>query len=137
MKSVFTKILSFVLAFALLFGTTSFSLDIHYCGDKLIDMSFLGKAQPCRYMSKEIPSEKCLMTDESCCSNIKIVKKGNDEFKQALPDLNFNTFTFINTFFYSYINLFEGLEEHFIPFDKYTPPILQKDIQVLHETFLI
>lgn len=137
MKSFVTKIISIFLIYVILFGTTTFIADFHYCGDILINISFSGKAEACRNMLMDMPSVKCNMNDKSCCSNERIVKKSNDEFKQELRDINTNTFTFINTFFYTYINLFDGLEEHFIPFEKYTPPILQKDLQVLHETFLI
>lgn len=137
MKSIFTKILSIILAFVLLFGTTSFSVDFHYCGEKLINISFTGKAEHCSNLLKEMPPKKCNMMDKSCCSDKKMVKEGIDNLQQVLFELDSNTFTFINVFFDSYINLFEGLEEHFIPFEKYTPPIILKDIQVLHETFLI
>uniref|UniRef100_UPI00404A80EC HYC_CC_PP family protein n=1 Tax=Gelidibacter sp. TaxID=2018083 RepID=UPI00404A80EC len=40
MKSFFTKILSFFLAVFILFSTSSFTVDMHFCCNKLVDMAF-------------------------------------------------------------------------------------------------
>ena len=40
MREVFRKIASVSVALLVLFSTMSFSVDMHYCGDHLVDFSF-------------------------------------------------------------------------------------------------
>ena len=72
-----------------------------------------------------------------CCSNKSIVKKAEDNLKKSQIELDTNKIVFLQAFFHSYVNLFEGLELDVVSFINYNPPWIEKDILVLHETFLI
>ena len=127
------------MAFVVLFTTMSFTVDMHYCGDSLVDFSFFTKAETCG-MEKTQPTKGCenpSMTEKSCCSDKTIVKEGNDELKTSFNKLTFEQQTFVATFFYTYINLFKGLDENIVPFTDYSPPFVKRDIQKLYETYLI
>ncbi|RFN58944.1 HYC_CC_PP family protein [Marixanthomonas ophiurae] len=140
MKSFFTKILSFFLAVFILFSTSSFTVDMHFCCNKLVDMAFFSKAESCMEAAKkkDTNSKQCTSIQEKdCCDNQTIVKEGDDTFKKSNTILEIETLVFLNTFFNTYINLFEGLEENVISFKTYRPPLLSTDIIILNETFLI
>jgi hypothetical protein len=140
MKSFFTKILSFFLAVSILFTTSSFTVDMHFCCNKLVDMAILGKAQACKdkVQNKDFPFKKCATFQEKgCCSSQSFLKTGDDIIKKANNELQTEDIVFLKTFFYTYINLFEGLDDNVVPFKHYRPPLLFKDIQILHETYLI
>lgn len=140
MKSFFTKILSFFLAVLILLSTSSFTVDMHFCCNKLVDMSLIGKAKVCaeKVQKKDSPLKQCTtLQEKDCCSNESFVKTGNDTIKKANTKLEAETVIFLNTFFYAYVNLFEGFEENIVPFKQYRLPLLSKDIQILHETYLI
>lgn len=140
MKRFLTKILSIFLTFAVLFSTTSFTADMHYCCDKLVDVAVFGKATPCDQIIQkpENPIKKCSIGDtDDCCSNKSFIQKGDDNLKKVSVELNAENFVFLHTFFYTYINRFEGLESKVVPFSLYDPPLIQKDILVLLETFLL
>ncbi len=96
-------------------------------------MAFFSKAESCMEAAKkkDTNSKQCTSIQEKdCCDNQTIVKEGDDTFKKS-------TLVFLNTFFNTYINLFEGLEENVISFKTYRPPLLSTDIIILNETFLI
>ncbi len=139
MKSVIKKILSFFLAVAILFTTSSFTVDMHFCCNTLVDIAILGKADVCKdKVQKNIStSTKCELKEKDCCDNQTFVKQGDDTFKKSDSEVEIETPLFLNTFFYCYINLFEGLQENFIPFEDYRPPLLHRDIHTLYETFII
>ncbi len=127
------------MAFVVMFTTMSFTVDMHYCGDSLVDFSFFTKAETCG-MEKAQPAKGCenpTMSKKSCCSDQKIVKEGSDDLKTAFNKLTFEQQTFVATFFYTYINLFEGLDESIVPFKDYSPPFIERDVQILYETYLI
>lgn len=139
MKKFFTKILSITLTCAVLFTTSSFTADMHFCCNKLVDIAVLGKAKPCKEKVEkaEKPSKECSFENIDCCSNMSFVKQGNDNLKKVTFELDTENYIFLHTFFYTYINLFEGLEKKVFPSLNYDPPLIDKDILVLHETFLI
>ena len=140
MKSFFTKIVSFFLAATIFFSTVSFAVDMHFCCNKLVDMTFFGKAESCSdiALKEDNNSRQCTSIQEKdCCSNKTIVKTADESIKKAQTHNEFENIVFLNTFFYTYLNLFEGLETNVIPFEQYRPPLLYRDILLLHETFLI
>nr|WP_221930759.1 hypothetical protein [Changchengzhania lutea] len=103
-------------------------------------MAIFGKAEACKdkVQKKDSTTKKCTTFQEKgCCSSQSYVKTGDDTIKKANNELQAEDIVFLNTFFYTYINLFEGLDENIVPFKHYRPPLLFKDIQILHETYLI
>ena len=105
----------------------SFTVDMHYCGDSLVDFALFHNAQTCG-MENQSSQKSCEagFSEKSCCSDAQIVNDGQDDLK-----------TFVATFFYTYINLFDGLDKNIVPFRDYTPPYLVRNVQKLHETYLI
>src|SRR5690554_270537 len=138
MKSFFHKALSVFMATLVLFTTMSFTVDMHYCGETLIDFSLSQNAHTCG-METEQPTKDCEtgIPEKSCCSDKQIVIEGQDEIKMSVDTLNFDQQIFVASFFYTYINLFEGLDANVIPFRDYKPPLLIRDIQKLHESYLL
>ena len=138
MKQFFNKIIAILMAFVVTFSTMSFTISEHYCGDYLVDSALFSKAESCGMeMGVSLPVDDCSIGKYNCCSDVLKQIEGQNELKTDLSNLNFEQQLFVASFIYSYVNLFEGLEENIIPFKYYSPPLLIKDIQVLDEVFLI
>ncbi|TVZ52162.1 hypothetical protein OD90_1327 [Dokdonia sp. Hel_I_53] len=121
-----------------LVSTMSFSIDKHFCGEHLVDVSIFGNAQPC---AMEVALEAKYGSEHSkkseCCSNENIVIEGQDELKVQLDQLDTKTITFFKTFTFSYVDLFEEFESDFVTNDGYPPPLITIDYQVLYDQYLI
>jgi hypothetical protein len=100
-------------------------------------MAVLSKAKPCKDKETDTYSKECSLGQKDCCSNATFVKKADDNAKKAHFGFSMDNIVFLQTFFYTYVNRFEGLELKVVPFTIYDPPFLEKDILVLHETFLL
>jgi len=128
------------MALLVLFSTMSFSVDMHYCGDDLVDFSFFEKVDTCM-MKADISksSSECAVMDVEmdCCSDIEVVIEGQDDLKISFDQLTFDQQLFVASFVYTYINLFEGFDENRTLFKDCSPPPLIRDIQILNQTFLI
>ena len=138
MKAVFHKIGAVCMALAVLFSTLSFTVDMHYCGKTLVDLS-LDKADNC-LMKSMMPESSAAcesMKKMKCCSDVEITFEGQDELKISFDQLNFDQQVFLVTYAFTFDQLLQPAEESKIPFDGYPPPLLIRDLQVLHETFLI
>ncbi len=137
MKQIFHKISSFLLAIVVLFSTMSFTVDMHYCGDTLVDSAIFHKAETCGMEMENPSTEGCSIKIKDCCSDEQLVIDGQDELKITFDKLTFDQQVFVASFVYTYINLFEGLEENVTSYRDYAPPLVIRQIYKLDETYLI
>ncbi len=121
----------------MLFSTMSFTVDMHYCGDTLVDSAIFNKVETCG-MDIESPStEGCSIKIKDCCSDEQLVIDGQDELKITFNKQTLDQQLFVASFVYTYINLFEGLEENVTSYRDYAPPLVIRQIYKLDETYLI
>ncbi len=125
------------MAFVVLFSTMSFTLNMHYCGDTLVETAIFHKAEGCG-MDMEMPStEGCSITKKNCCNDEQLVIDGQDELQLQVDKISFEQQIFITSFIYTYINGFEGLENNVFSFEDYKPPLVIRQLYKLDEMYLI
>jgi len=142
MKEALHKVTSIVMALIVLLSTMSFSVDMHYCGDHLVDFSMFDKVDTCMMKAeKSKSSSSCeiaeMETEMNCCSDIEVTIEGQDNLKISFDQLTFDQQQFVFSFAYSFVSLFEAADEYITPFRDYVPPPLLRDVQILDQTFLI
>lgn len=121
-----------------LLSTMSFTVDMHYCGDKLVDMAFFKEAKNCG-MEQMKPTKECgdKMEKKSCCTDKQIMIEGEDDLKDSPVNLTIEQQVFLASFVYSYYKLLQPTDARSNSFEEHPPPLIEKDYQVLYETFLI
>lgn len=138
MKDLFNKIVSVLMAFVVMFSTMSFTIDMHYCGDTLVDTAIFQKAKTCGMEESSTDTDsECSTMKKNCCSNEQFLVEGQDEINVPNIELSYEQQLFIASFVFTYINLFEGLEEKVSLFEQYKPPLVIKEIYKIDETYLI
>ena len=136
MKEVTTKISIIFLALIVLFSTFSFTVEKHYCGDFLVDVSYLGEADSCNKKAKD--DCETVIKKKKCCKDEVHQIDGQDEIqKVSLEKISFNQAKLFIAFYGSYNLLFQDFEKQSLSYEYYLPPELVVDIQVLHEVFII
>ncbi|WP_343329017.1 HYC_CC_PP family protein [Polaribacter staleyi] len=132
MKQFFSKIASFLLALLVLFSTFSFTVEKHYCGDSLMDVSFVGKADSCGAEMEAINVKK------NCCKDEVHHIKGQDQLRQSqIDDFDFSKQQFLVALGVAYSNLFVEKESQKTHYKDLCPPNIHSDYQVLYQSFLI
>lgn len=133
MKSKFHKISAITLSLLVLLSTFSFTVDKHYCGDFLVDVSFTGDAHDCG-MEMDATSTK----KKNCCKDEVVKIEGQDELKlSSFEEISFQNQQFLVTLHVYYQSLFdENLEANFM-FREFPPPEIETDFQITNQTFLI
>ena len=109
MKQLIHKIISVSLTFVVLLSTMSFAVDLHFCGETLMDTAIFQKADTCGMEMENSSKEDCSVSKKSCCSNEKVLVDGQNELQQNLDKISFEQQVFLASFVYSYQLLFEGL----------------------------
>ena len=126
------------MALIVVFSTMSFMVDMHYCGDQLVDLAVFSDAKPCNMLMKQDKSKSiCSVMKKNCCTDEQIAIAGQDELVIAKDILNLDQQIFVVAFIYTYSNLFEGKDKKVHSLGDHPPPLLVKDLPVLYESFLI
>ena len=126
------------MAFLVFFSTVSFSVDMHFCGDQLVDYSFFDDSADCGMNLLMPEGEACPMKAfMDCCTDQEFSQDGQDELALSFDKLDLDQQHFLQAFVLVFIGYDTGLPQQNIPFEHYDPPRITYDIQVLHETFLI
>ncbi|WP_308990670.1 hypothetical protein QLS71_004230 [Mariniflexile litorale] len=119
-----------------MFSTVSFTIEKHFCGDVLVDVSVFTEAQKCIMGAFE--TDQQTIRKKICCKDEVNVIQGQDNLRlTSFEDFNFQQQLFIASFTYTFISVSQGLAEHVIPHKNYSPPHLVADIQVLDQVFII
>ncbi len=137
MKQVSHKIVSMLMAVVVLFSTLSFTVNMHYCGDTLMDTAIFHKVKTCGMEMQNPSTEGCSITKKDCCNDKQMFIDGQDELQLTFDTLSFEQQQFVTSFIYTYINLFEGEEEDINSYRDYIPPLVVRELYKLDETYLI
>lgn len=138
MKEKISKIVSVFLAFVVLLSTTSFTVDMHYCGDFLVDTGVFSKAETCGMEEEKPSSNETSEFKKSCCSNEQIFIDGQEELRVNSVDITIEKQQlFATAFLATYINLFEVSDKYLIPYKEYSPPKLIENTRILNQVFRI
>ena len=134
MKHIVKNITSVLMAFLVLISTFSFTVEKHYCGDFLVDVSFTGNAKECNMEEGSADVVKM----KKCCKNEITQIKGQDELQQySLDEITFENQQFLTAFVISKKNLFNNYEvKKSVPQYYFPPPNIERDYQVLFQSFL-
>ena len=134
MKNLFIKISSFLLAFLVLFSTFSFTVEKHYCGDFLVDVSFTGRADSCGMQMETLPLPK----KQNCCKDEVHKIEGQDKLQLTkIEKITFQKEQFLTAFVISYRDLFVINESTNNFYKDFSPPDIPLDYQIEYQTFLI
>lgn len=136
MVTLIKKISSVVLSLMVVFSSMSFIVDEHYCGETLIDFSYFGESNDCgmedmgmiRYENLEIKKK-------SCCKDKKTVVQASIFNKEK--NFNYQCIDVTSSSIYFYTNTFKSvsIDKHY--YKDFSPPDIQQNFQILHQTFLI
>lgn len=134
MKQRFIKITSFTLSFLVLFSTLSFTVEKHFCGEFLMDVSFTGDAADCGMDMEKVTSAK----KKGCCKDEVHQIEGQDELQQfSYSDFDLEKQQFVVAFYHSYQELFVQKITQNSFYKDFSPPDIPIDYQVLYQTFII
>lgn len=126
------------MSLVVLFSTMSFTIDMHYCGDILVETAIFHKAKGCGMeMEDSAANSECSTIKKGCCKEEQIIVQGQDELQLTFDKLTFEKQFFVSSLLYTYVSLFESEGESIISFLEYPPPLIVKKLYKLDETYLI
>jgi hypothetical protein len=134
------SIISIILTSMILFFSAGLKVATHYCGDMAVSSSLTtdGYVEGCgmdKMETKGCNSENPSASKKNCCSDQVVSLEIQDEYqsteKTDALDLDFLS-AFIQVFITAKFNSYEEIE-----FKDYSPPLVQHNVLVEHQTFLL
>ncbi len=136
-KQVLHKVVSILMAFLVVFSTVSFTIEKHFCGDTLIDVSVFSSAKTCS-SSGNLDVTMPSFQDNSCCKDTVHFVAGIDEITVTpFDNLEHVQQVFLVSYAYAFLGLYQSLPKPIIPHKNYSPPNLVADIQLCNQVFII
>jgi len=136
-KKVFQKILTSGLATIVLLSTFSYSVSKHYCLNRLVDTSFLTKAESCTPVNSAIDDCESFKAVKSCCDNEHILVEGLDNFHfEKYVQLEFDVDYSYSPQIFDFKKIILVAKRKTLYF-SYKPPPFYKSIYQLNESYLI
>ena len=140
------------MAMLIFVSSTGFSIDLHFCKSQIKSFSLFGEAESCHQKAEKEhckkqqkpcqaaqsnPDElgKC---DKNCCSNKTIKVESNDEAKKLQSaELSQKRVKFLTAFLQVFLLKKIDLSKIIVPHLNYIPPLLNKNIPILIQSFLL
>jgi hypothetical protein len=134
------SIVSSMLALLVLVSSSSFTVNMHFCGGNVQSVSLIEDADACPMEIQQPPCHKKMAIKKSgCCEDKHVAFEGKD-FNTQIQDFSMLTGQAIN-WVATLLVIMEVIQvNEAITFSNntpYKPPIVERDIPVLVQSFLI
>lgn len=149
-RSLSHRITAISMALLMMLSSTGFSMDVHYCQGQIKSISFFGKAKSCHEKQETSPchqtKKSCHHNEDgvsktekdNCCHNETVVieKSDLDATATQIATVQDIQLDFIAAFIAVYVFNY-SVQTDYRPYAQYKPPLPDRDVQVLYQTFLI
>lgn len=125
------------MALLLLLSTISWTVEKHMCMGRIMDIALFDQAESCCPDTGFGLLEDASVKKEHCCHNEGFTMQGQDNLTHNFSDVSFSQQVFLVSFISSYLGLFQEPLVKNTLFNAYPPPLLDKDLNILHQVFLI
>ena len=135
-KHLFHKISSVGLAMIVSFSTMSFTIEKHFCGDRLVDVALFSKLNKCNMNSSSVELDN--LVEKACCKDeVNTVIGQNELLIHSFDDVNADVqIELFNVTQPNYVNTELKFSSQ-IGFDNYLPPNLIINRLIINQSFLI
>ena len=137
MNIIVKKISTTLLSFIVLFSSMSFTIDEHYCGNNLMDISYFGDADNCGSEEVTMNSRTSLIKQNNCCKDETTLLESSIFNKEKFINLQHVDAEVLFFKANSYLGTYKDTAIEIEYYTDFSPPDIAQDIQVLHQAFLI
>ncbi|MEZ4954996.1 MAG: hypothetical protein R2825_15630 [Saprospiraceae bacterium] len=132
------RILHIILAISVLFSTTGILMGKHFCKQERQTEKVLAKTKSCCQSNNATCGSENNGCDKDCCSHeYEYFQSDQDKLVQNADLPSLNKPAFLSTLLLVFDIEIPSFDNNTLQFQSYRPPIVERDISVLLQTFLI
>lgn len=138
MKTILRKSVALFMALVVLTTTVTMTIDMHYCGDVMVDLAIFKPAQDCGMDTDITTNTKTTLSSKSCCSDQQVVLESQDNYQSTSSDLQTSNAFYIAPSQPVYNQVaFTIAPQRTAVSKQYRRPHEVPDFTILYQTFLI
>ena len=137
MKLIIRNISATILSFIVMFSSMSFAIDEHFCGSRLMDVSYFGDADNCGMDEIDMSSDISAFKKNNCCKDQITLLQSSIFNKEKFINLQHVDAEVLFFKANSYLGAYKDIAIEIEYYTDFSPPDIAQDFQVLHQVFLI
>ena len=137
MKKVSLKIISILMAFVVIFTTLSFTVDMHFCGDTLVETAVFQKAKGCGMELQKPSKDVCVVKSNNCCNDKQLTIDGQQELQISVNAFSFEQTLYVSSILNTSKEFSEVIDKKVFLYKGYTLQLVIRQLYKIAETYLI
>ena len=138
-----------LLSMLVLFSSMSFNFSMHFCMGQLESIALFQQAKPCEMVTQPAPcvhdhngSRECEhnrahTAKKGCCEDHLLQVEGQDELAQVAASVSMPDFHMVAVLYALVSFISSAPTVDYYSYKDYSPPLIERDIPVLVQSFLI
>jgi len=137
MKKVSLKIVSILMAFVVIFTTLSFTVDMHFCGDTLVETAVFQKVKGCGMELQKSSKDDCVVKSNNCCNDKQLTIDGQQELQISVNAFSFEQPLYVTSIPNTENEFSEVIDKNLLLYKGYFPELVTRQLYKIAETYLI
>jgi len=125
------------MAFVVVFTTMSFTVDMHFCGDTLVETAVFQKVKGCGMELQKPLKDDCVVKSNNCCNDKQLTIDGQQELQISLSAFSFEQPLYVTSILNTEIEFFEVIDNNVLFYKGYFPDLVIRQLYKTAETYLI
>ncbi|MEQ8554810.1 hypothetical protein RT717_01335 [Imperialibacter roseus] len=137
-----------LLSMLVLFSSMSFNFSMHFCMGQLESIALFQQAKPCEMVTQPVPcvhdhhDQECELNHthtakKGCCEDHFLQVEGQDELARVAAPVSMPDFHMVAVLYALVSFIFSAPTVDYYSYKDYSPPLIERDIPVLVQSFLI
>jgi hypothetical protein len=137
MRKFSLKIVSILMAFVVVFTTLSFTVDMHFCGDTLVETAVFQKVKGCGMELQKPSKEDCVVKSNNCCNDKQLTIDGQQELQISFSAFSFEQLLYVTSILNTDKEFSQVIDKSVPLYKGYALQLVIRQLYKIAETYLI
>jgi hypothetical protein len=137
MRKFSLKIASILMAFVVVFTTLSFTVDMHFCGDTLVETAVFQKVKGCGMELQKPSKEDCVVKSNNCCNDKQLTIDGQQELQISFSAFSFEQLLYVTSILNTDKEFSQVIDKSVPLYKGYALQLVIRQLYKIAETYLI
>jgi hypothetical protein len=137
MKKIPLKIASILMAFVVVFTTLSFTVDMHFCGNTLVETAVFQKVKGCGMELQKPSKDDCVVKSNNCCNDKQLTIDGQQELQISFSAFSFEQLLYVTSILNTDKEFSQVIDKNVLLYKGYALQFVIRQLYKIAETYLI
>jgi len=125
------------MAFVVVFTTLSFTVDMHFCGDTLVEAAVFQKVKGCGMELQKLSKDDCVVKSNNCCNDKQLTIDGQHELQISFSAFSFEQLLYVTSILNTDKEFSQVIDKNVPLYKGYALQLVIRQLYKIAETYLI